>query len=35
VDQSDRAGELDLPGTKEMATLHTIQQSQDEIKEEI
>jgi len=35
VDQSDRAGELDLPATKEMATLHTVQQLQDEIKEEV
>jgi alkyl hydroperoxide reductase subunit AhpF len=35
VDQSDRAGELDLPATKEMATLHTIQQLQDEVKEEV
>ena len=34
VDQSDRVGELDL-NTKEMATLHTIQQLQDEIKEKV
>jgi alkyl hydroperoxide reductase subunit AhpF len=35
VDQSDRAGELDLPTTKKMATLHTIQQLQDAIKEKV
>jgi alkyl hydroperoxide reductase subunit AhpF len=35
VDQSDRAGELDFPTTKEVATLHTIQQLQDEIKEKV
>ena len=34
-DQSNQAGELDLPTRKEMATLHTIQQLQDEIKEEV
>jgi alkyl hydroperoxide reductase subunit AhpF len=32
VDQSDRAG---LPTTNEMATLHTIQQLQDEIQEKV
>jgi hypothetical protein len=35
VDQSDRAGKLDLPTTKEVATLHTIQQLQNEIKEKV
>jgi len=35
VDHSDRARELDLPATEEMATLHTIQQLQEEIKEEV
>lgn len=32
VEQSDRAGELDLSTTKEMATLHTVQQLQHEIR---
>ena len=35
VDKSDQAGELDLPITKEMGTLHTIQQLQDEVKEKV
>jgi len=35
VDHSDQAGEMDLPTTEEMATVHTIQQLQDELKEKV
>ena len=35
VDQSDGAAELDLATTKEIATLHTVQQLQAEIREKV
>jgi hypothetical protein len=35
VDRSDRAGELELPTTKEMVTLHSVNHIHDEIKEKV